>query len=769
MLSSVWSRAFQALQGIINDALYRGSLVLLASTAVSSVLGFVFWTLAAHIYPASTVGTFSSITAGVALLAAIAGLGLENTMIRNLANAENARQMVVLAIVAITTAGTILCFLVLLALGPHLPGALHLKQHGALAFLVSALVAFTAVSGIVDAGLIAIRESFTVFITNLAGSITKIVVILFLTNSRSYVLLISYSVALALSTVWAGVALVKKSKGAGVWIRSVLTVRRYLSLTSGSYLATILGILPAGIVPIEILVKLGPAETARFTIAGMAAGTLNVIPSTVAQVFFAEASRQGVPLGGQLRKALRSVYALLLPAVMIMVAIAPFILSLFGASYAAAATSCLRILALSVLITGGTYLVDSVLIARDRIGAFIFINAANATLVLGFVGILVPHGITAAACGWALAQGVSLLLGLTLLATGRMGRHHPKASSFTQAAGIPSYAGGHPRTLSDAHAFEPQIRELLASWPMMPTTMIAERIGWDQSIRVLFDDVTELRDSYSWKGPAENKFEYAPGEIAQCGFWFPPVEVPVGSGQTASPRHLPVLTMITGYSRWLSAVLIHSMDPQDLIEGCWELLAALGALPRVLIWDTGTVMDRYQLEQSVFINSPGNFWGVLDTRVITASAVDPAATNLIKQMHIYLERSFLPRRVFASPVDFNAQLCEWVDTVNSWRRRPPRPSPVDLIGVDALAMRPLPAKPSSIGWRQLINVGPHPFICFDSNEYSVPPGMIGHTIELVVNSSKVRILCDGALVAEHVRSWAHNVRIADPYHITSRR
>lgn len=389
------------------------------------------------------MGTFASITAGVGLLAAIAGLGLENTMIRNLANAENPRQMVILAITAITTVGTMLCFLVLLALGPHLPSLLHLKQHGALAFLVSALVALTAVSGIADAGLIAIRDSPTVLVTNLAGSVIKIVTILLLTNSRSYGLLISYTLALAFSTVWAGAALVKKSKGAGVWIRSFLTVRRYLSLTSGSYLATIMGILPASIVPIEILVTLGSVETARFAIAEMIASILNFIPSTVAQVLFAEASRQGVPLGGQLRKALRSIYALLLPAVIITIVIAPFLLSLFGASYAAGATSCLRVLALSALLTGGTYLVDSLLIARDRIGAFIFINGANATLVLGCVGMLVPYGITAAAGGWALAQCVSLLLGLILLATGRLGRHHPRANSY-ERTGQPG-GGAHRR------------------------------------------------------------------------------------------------------------------------------------------------------------------------------------------------------------------------------------------------------------------------------------------------------------------------------------
>src|ERR1035438_7923155 len=47
---------------------------------------------------------------------------------------------------------------------------------------------------------------------------------------------------------------------------------------------------------------------------------------------------------------------------------------------------------------------------------------------------------------------------------------------------------------------------------------------------------------------------YDPGEVAQCDFWFPSATVPVeGFGQLRRPAQLPVLTMVSGYSRWLSA------------------------------------------------------------------------------------------------------------------------------------------------------------------------------------------------------------------------
>ena len=46
-----------------------------------------------------------------------------------------------------------------------------------------------------------------------------------------------------------------------------------------------------------------------------------------------------------------------------------------------------------------------------------------------------------------------------------------------------------PARGSAVDAVEPRIRELLAAWPTMPATVIAERIGWQRSIRVLRDRV----------------------------------------------------------------------------------------------------------------------------------------------------------------------------------------------------------------------------------------------------------------------------------------
>jgi transposase len=113
--------------------------------------------------------------------------------------------------------------------------------------------------------------------------------------------------------------------------------------------------------------------------------------------------------------------------------------------------------------------------------------------------------------------------------------------------GPPKYERPHRGSIVDE--VEPRIRELLQAYPRMPATVIAERIGWTRSIRVLSARVAELRPVYLPPDPA-SRTAYAAGEIAQCDFWFPDIELPVGFGQTRTAHRMSVLTMICGCSRW---------------------------------------------------------------------------------------------------------------------------------------------------------------------------------------------------------------------------
>ena len=85
-----------------------------------------------------------------------------------------------------------------------------------------------------------------------------------------------------------------------------------------------------------------------------------------------------------------------------------------------------------------------------------------------------------------------------------------------------------PRSGSAVDQFEPRIRALLADYPTMPATVIAERIGWQRGRTILQERVAELRPLFLPPDPVQRTV-YAPGELAQWDLWFPPADIPVST------------------------------------------------------------------------------------------------------------------------------------------------------------------------------------------------------------------------------------------------
>lgn len=316
---------------------------------------------------------------------------------------------------------------------------------------------------------------------------------------------------------------------------------------------------------------------------------------------------------------------------------------------------------------------------------------------------------------------------------------------------------------------EPRIRELLQSYPRMPATVIAERIGWERGLTVFKERVAELRRPVYLPPDPAGRTTYVAGEIAQCDLWFPPIELPVGFGQVRRPALLPVLTMITGYSRWLSALLLPTRSAGDLFTGWWQLIEALAAVPRVLVWDGEGAIGRWRAGKVELTEQCQAFRGTLGARVLVCKPADPEAKGLIERCHDHLERSFLPGRSFASPMDFNVQLQQWISLVNTRRRRALGCAPTERITADRQAMLALPPVPPATGWRSATRLARDHYVRLDGNDYSVHPSVIGRRIEVIADLARVRAVCDGRVVADHERIWAWHQTISDPEHVAAAR
>jgi transposase len=314
---------------------------------------------------------------------------------------------------------------------------------------------------------------------------------------------------------------------------------------------------------------------------------------------------------------------------------------------------------------------------------------------------------------------------------------------------------------------EPLIREQLGLCATMPATVIAERIGWGRSITVLRGKVAELRPLYLPPDPA-GRTAYEPGQRAQNDFWFPPVELPLGHGMVASGDDVPpVLVMASGYSRWMLGLMIPSRHAEDLVLGTWQLLQQLGGVPGQMVWDNegGVGKFRGRGRPPRLSAQFAGFRGLLGCEVVVLPPREPEHKGIVERNNGYLETSFLPGRVFASPADFNAQLGEWTELANSRRKRVLGCAPADRIGADRAAMAPLPPiAESSLGWHNRIRLLRDHYVRIDTCDYSVDPAVTGRMVDVRADLGRVTVTCEGGLVACHDRSWAAHQTVTDPAH-----
>jgi hypothetical protein len=307
---------------------------------------------------------------------------------------------------------------------------------------------------------------------------------------------------------------------------------------------------------------------------------------------------------------------------------------------------------------------------------------------------------------------------------------------------------------------EPAVRALLTEFPRMPATVIAERIGWEHSMTTLKDRLRHIRPEYLGVDPVD-RIVYEPGEITQCDLWFPDTKIPVGLGQA---RVLPVLVMAQAYSRFLSATMLPSRQTGDLLSGMWQLIAQVGRVTKVLVWDREAGIGGTGRPTA----AAAAFAGTLATRIVLAPRHDPEFKGIVERGNGYLETSFLPGRTFSSPADFNAQIGDWLARrANQRTVRAIHGRPVEVLETDYAAMTPLPPLDPPVGLCSRVRLARDYYVRVDANDYSVDPHYIGRFVDVTASASTVTVFCDGQVVARHPRSWTKHDVVRDPAHVAA--
>ena len=313
---------------------------------------------------------------------------------------------------------------------------------------------------------------------------------------------------------------------------------------------------------------------------------------------------------------------------------------------------------------------------------------------------------------------------------------------------------------SAVDAFEPAIRELLAEFPTMPATVVAERVSWERSMTTLRDRVAELRPLFVPPDPCQ-RTSYRPGELAQFDLWQPETPIALGHGQADK---LWVVVGVCGFSRFIGAWMIPSRQSHDVLGGHLKVLSQFGAVPRTAVWDQEGAIGQWKAKTMVFTADFQAFRGTLGMGARLCLRGDPEAKGLVERANEYLETSFLPGRRFEDVADFNRQLTGWLVRANHRIHATTKVRPAEAVWEDRGAMLTFPAVLPDTSLRFGLRLPRDPYVRVDTNDYSVNPRFVGRRIEVRVVLDEVTATCEGTEVARHRRCLARGQSVLAPDH-----
>lgn len=402
----------------LRDPLYRNGYALVLSSAATSVLGILYWVLAARLYSTAVIGVNSALLSALSFLASFAQLNLINALNRFIPTAGSATKRLILgaylASVGVALLST-LCFLA--GLQWWAPPLLFLRDQWWLggSFVIGVMV--YCIFALQDGVLVGMRAAPWVPVENLAFALVKLLVLALLAGVLTeYGVYASWLAPLGLAVLlvnWLIFGrLLPNHLSTTATYTEPLRLATMVRYVAGDYVGSLIWTATIGIMPLLVLQQAGATANAYYYMAWTITYTFYLIGRNMGMALITEVAMQPTQLLTLSYRTLNQTAKLLTPLVLVLVAGAPMILTLFGTAYAAEATTLLRLLALSTLPGMITSLYIAMARSQRRVKALVIVNLALCLTVLGISYCFLPiYGSVAVGWAWLISQsGVALVL-----------------------------------------------------------------------------------------------------------------------------------------------------------------------------------------------------------------------------------------------------------------------------------------------------------------------------------------------------------------------
>jgi O-antigen/teichoic acid export membrane protein len=421
--------------------MHRSAFALMLGSAVASVLGLLFWALAARLYPAPAVGMATALIAAMMFLAKVGTLGLRNVFVRFLpVSGGHAANLIVRSYLVCIAAAALIA--VIFVLGRSIWAAELTLLDGSI--LTSGCFVLATVVWLVfilqDQVLIGLHRAFWVLIAKTTYSVLKIVLLVATAGTAAWAIFAAYAVPAVVAVVGVNcVVLVRVLRrravsGAGSPPTVPPSVPSLVRFAIGDHVAFLLALATADLLPLLVLAREGPSASAYYFLAFSMANTLMVVTADIGTAFVAEAARAPERTAQLARKACANALLIVMPAVLLGIILAPIVLGVLGENYRREATPLLRLLLLATIPHIFVVLAASMAYMQKKIGTVALIYGCMAILTFAGTEIgLHLLGLTGAGIAWLAVQ--TAIAGVLLSTRLRAPRPNSPGSAPADPAG----------------------------------------------------------------------------------------------------------------------------------------------------------------------------------------------------------------------------------------------------------------------------------------------------------------------------------------------
>ncbi len=392
---------------LLSGPIVRNAASLYGSTVTTSVLGFVYWFVAARMATASAVGIPAAIQSASQFVAIYCVLGLSTLLISELAvDRTHARSLIMTAVTGAATFGFLVAVVGGLALSAF-SRTLHDGLTVPVGLLVFALLsAMTTMLIILDDSCVGLFRADLQFRRNAVFAVAKLlvlpVIIIAWPSKSGTELEVAWLIGLGISIVTVGIALRRVTEGGSSRLNfhRIIDKRR---LMAGHHSLNVSIQSPRLLIPVVVATVVGAQANAAYTAAVLVVSFVNIIPQHLSTVLFALAPGDEVALHREVHKTMRIVLILALLSAPFFALFSHPILAIFGPKYVAGSTA-LAVLGLTTYPMGIKAHYVAISRSRGRMQAAASRSMIGAFLEVGLATLgAVVHGITGVAVGYLIA------------------------------------------------------------------------------------------------------------------------------------------------------------------------------------------------------------------------------------------------------------------------------------------------------------------------------------------------------------------------------